>query len=175
MSSRDTSDGDIENRQLQQSELTGLPPDQKFTKIMFPPVFTITRRQRRIRSNMNAVDKNQAMIEWTTLWLERREDRSDDAIDTESQSFQDLQIHDAFNKLSNRQLRLWLDHRKHIQSHLGPNRENCQHNNCKSLTSASYCQTNAMVYKVHVPNNFHFKRKCFPKISGQDRLDHNMA
>ena len=101
----------IQERQLQLSELPDLPPDQKFSKLMFP----FTRRGRRI-DNTKAIC--QAKIDWTTIWLGRREDRVDAAINTESQRFRTLPIHEAFNILSNRQLQLWLNNVQDVGSKL---------------------------------------------------------
>ena len=101
-------------QQLELSDLDKLPPDQWFTIFMIPVVFTSTG---------NASDLYQAKIDWTTKWLERREEKDDFDVSTETKHFHNLPIHFAFNVLSNNQLQIWLDQMKQAKAEIGENEE----------------------------------------------------
>ena len=88
---------------LSKENLLFLNKDHKFTKSMFPDVFKRSVPQ---ESQENGIARYKAKIEWTRIWLQQRQDKDDFAIETDSKH---LPIHCAFNKLSNRQLQLWLD------------------------------------------------------------------
>ena len=109
---------------LKSADLNKLSPDQEFTELMFPPVFQ--RRGKRKEDATCQIIRTKANIEWTETWLRLRRDRDDASLNTESKHFPEIPINLAFNILSNRQLRLWLNTQKQILFEWGLLQENCQ-------------------------------------------------
>ena len=79
--------------------LKTLPPDHIFTEEDFPAVL-------RKFGNVLKYSRKEKEIEWSRTWLDMREDRPKSKYDA------DLSIMDAFNNLSNAQLRSWLHSRE---------------------------------------------------------------
>ena len=137
---------------FQEDDLCCVDSDQFFTKAMLPKVFWS-------KSTENVHRRYQARIDWTTKWLQRRKDRADAIIDTESKRFHDMPIIEKLNTLSNRQLHIWLKHQKDVLSQLGPLKENCQELKLSDLDK--------------LPSNHHFTFFMFPEVLRSRDREHS--
>ena len=97
---------------LTKEALSSLDKDHEFTKGMFPRNFYYSKQTESLEY---AIKRYQAKVEWTQIWLLRRHDKKDHAVDTKSKYFHDLPIQSAFNLLSNKQLLLWLDFQRSLK------------------------------------------------------------
>ena len=141
------------------SDLDKLPKDTVFRKDHFPSTFFETDID---------VEVLEEVLQWTTAWLRRREDREDYVQRKKMLPIEGLHIHLAFNQLSNDQLRVW---RGSVQQKINgqrPSDETVMASKPHSTPLSSPCPSQDQVLQEgdleFLPEDFHFSKANFPPL-----------